>query len=163
MKKIYPFVMLAVGAFFGVAARLLDIYTKNLGNIFSEMSIWILICVWITLKANSRAAACVRVFMFCTGMLVAYYITAELTHGYYYMQFITGWSVFTLLTPLMACVIFCVKNKGISAKIISVITIAVTLLLAKIVFNGPRIYDWIIVIVLAYTMLIKPQKEENLQ
>ena len=43
MKKIYPFVMLAVGAFFGVAARLLDIYTQNLGIIFSEMSIWILI------------------------------------------------------------------------------------------------------------------------
>ena len=69
MKKIYPFVMLAVGAFFGVAARLLDIYTQNLGNIFSEMSIWILICVWITLKANSMCACFYVLYRHVGGLL----------------------------------------------------------------------------------------------
>lgn len=45
MKKyiLNPFSMLVVGVISGGAGRLLDIYTQNLGNIFSQMAIWILL------------------------------------------------------------------------------------------------------------------------
>lgn len=45
MKKyiLNPFSMLVVSVISGGASRLLDIYTQNLGNIFSQMAIWILL------------------------------------------------------------------------------------------------------------------------
>ena len=41
MKKILkPHWMFIFGLSLGVISRLLDIYTSNLGNIFSQMAIW---------------------------------------------------------------------------------------------------------------------------
>ena len=41
--------MFGVGLIFGVISRLLDIYTQNLGDIFSQMAIWILIGTLISI------------------------------------------------------------------------------------------------------------------
>ena len=41
-RILHPAVMLAAGLLLGVGSRLLDIYTQNLGNIFSQMAVWIL-------------------------------------------------------------------------------------------------------------------------
>ena len=50
MKKILkPHWMFGVGLIFGVISRLLDIYTQNLGEIFSQMVIWILIGTLISI------------------------------------------------------------------------------------------------------------------
>lgn len=36
-----PVTMLFLGSVMGMASKLLDIHTSNLGNIFSQMSVWI--------------------------------------------------------------------------------------------------------------------------
>ena len=51
MKKVIlnPIGMFVSGLILGIISRLLDIYTDNLGNIFSQMAIWILIGTLISI------------------------------------------------------------------------------------------------------------------
>ena len=50
MKKfLKPHWMFGVGLIFGDISRLLDIYTQNLGDIFTQMAIWILIGTLISI------------------------------------------------------------------------------------------------------------------
>lgn len=48
-KNLKPHWMFGAGLIFGVISRLLDIYTQNLGDIFSQMAIWILIGTLISI------------------------------------------------------------------------------------------------------------------
>lgn len=45
--------MFIIGLLFGIGVRLLDIYTTNLGNIFSQLAIWILLGVMITFYSST--------------------------------------------------------------------------------------------------------------
>ena len=76
-----PLLIFLFGAALGVASKLLDIYTSNLGNIFSQMSIWILLGTLIAIFSKTKGKAALNVFVFCIGMLITYYITAELTNS----------------------------------------------------------------------------------
>lgn len=51
-----PLPMLAIGLVLGTAARLFDIYFQNLGNIFSQIAIWILIGTRFRCTAPQRSA-----------------------------------------------------------------------------------------------------------
>ncbi len=146
--------MLLFGAALGVASKLLDIYTSNLGNVFSQMSIWILICTIISIFSATKARAALNVFVFCVGMLVAYYATAELTQSIYGTSFIYGWIAFTICTPLFAVLTWMTKEKGILGKIIAFAVLAVTLAVSILLFDGPRVYDIAIILALAYFLFI---------
>ena len=50
-RLLNPIYMFLSGLFLGTAVRMLDIYTQNLGEIFSQMSIWILIGTLIAITA----------------------------------------------------------------------------------------------------------------
>lgn len=50
--------MLFIGLILGTVSRLLDIYTENLGNIFSQMAIWILFGVLISIYSSSKKGQC---------------------------------------------------------------------------------------------------------
>ena len=78
-----PAVMLAAGLLLGVASRLLDLYTQNPGNIFSQMAVWILLGTLISIYSPTPARAMANILPFCLGMLVTYYATAMLTDGVY--------------------------------------------------------------------------------
>ena len=66
MRKILkPYWMFIVGLCLGIISRLLDIYTSNLGNIFSQMSIWILLGTLISIYSNNKKQAMLNIFPFC--------------------------------------------------------------------------------------------------
>ena len=69
MKKIIlnPASMLLIGLLSGVVSRLLDLYTTNLGNIFSQLAIWILFGVLIAIYSSTKRAAVFNVFPFLRG------------------------------------------------------------------------------------------------
>ena len=52
-KILNPLTMLCLGLLIGIAARLLDIYTTNLGEIFSQMAIWILMGTLISIYSET--------------------------------------------------------------------------------------------------------------
>ena len=98
-----PAVMLAAGLLLGVASRLLDLYTQNPGNIFSQMAVWILLGTLISIYSPTPARAMANILPFCLGMLVTYYATAMLTDGVYSRTVIIGWTAFAFCSPALAC------------------------------------------------------------
>lgn len=54
MKKVNPLNMIIVGLIFGFVIRMFDIYTEVLGNIFSSISVYILIGALITLNSKKQ-------------------------------------------------------------------------------------------------------------
>ena len=156
MKKILnPFGMFITGLMLGIISRLLDIYTQNLGNMFSELAIWILLGTIISIYSESKKKAMLNILPFCIGMLITYYVVAALTNGVYSKTFIIGWSIFALLSPVMAYFTWLTKEKGILPKIISIGIVLTSILSSIILFDKLRIYDFIIDLILIYILFFK--------
>ncbi len=156
LKALCHTIMIAgAGVLLGVAAKLLDIYTSNLGNIFSQMSVWIFLCTVISVLSSAPSRAAINAFSFCVGMLPAYYLTAELTSSVYSMQFIYGWTVFALLTPSLAFCAWYAKGKRLISKIIGAGIILAMLVAAAVVFDKIRIADIIFAILTGIVLFKK--------
>ncbi|MGN0452176.1 MAG: hypothetical protein ACI4GZ_00055 [Ruminococcus sp.] len=160
MKKaiLNPISMFFIGLVLGVVSRLLDIYTQNLGNIFSQMAIWILFGVLISIYSSTKIKAMINIFPFCIGMLITYYFAAFVTEGVYQTEFIIGWTAFAFLSPVFAYLTWFTKEKGVFPKIISVGIILVSVLSSVILFDRLRVYDIVINIVLIYFLFFKKVK-----
>lgn len=104
MKKyiLNPISMFVLGLVLGIISRLLDIYTSNLGNIFSQMAIWILFGVLISIYSKTKKKAMINILPFCIGMLITYYFVAFITKGVYSDTYIIGWTIFALCSPVFA-------------------------------------------------------------
>ena len=138
---IHTTIITCLGLIVGVLIKLLDIYTTNLGNIFSQMSVWIFICTLISVYSNSAVRAAVNVFGFCIGMLLTYYITAEMTASVYSPLIAYGWTIFAFLCPLMGFLVWYAKGKRWVSKMISIGIIIVMLVAAVVLFDKIRISD----------------------
>ena len=157
MKKtiLNPLSMFLIGLILGVISRILDITTQNLGNIFSQMAIWILFGVLISIYSPTKKQAMINILPFCIGMLITYYTVAFITKGVYNRSFIIGWTIFALCSPIMAYFTWMTKEKGIFPKIISIGIIIVSILSSIILFDRLRIYDYVIDAYLIYILFFK--------
>ncbi|MGM9875904.1 MAG: DUF6518 family protein [Bacilli bacterium] len=156
MKKLLrPHWMFCVGLILGIISRLLDIYTENLGEIFSQMAIWILIGTLISIYSKTKKMAMINILTFCIGMLITYYIVAAINHGVYSRIFIIGWTIFAFCSPLFAYFTWMTKEKGMIAKIISVGIVLVSVLSSILLFDRLRIYDFLIDGLLIYYLFFK--------
>ena len=154
-RLLTPLSMLIAGLVLGVAARLFDIYCQTLGEIFSQMAVWILLGTLIAIYSPTRKAAMLNILPFCIGMLLTYYATAMLTRGVYSWSFILGWTVFALLSPVMACLAWTTKQRGALAKIIGAGIVLASVLSSVLLFDHLRVYDLIIDGLLAYLIFFK--------
>lgn len=154
-KNLNPISMFVIGLILGIISRLLDIYTQNLGNIFSQMAIWILFGVIISINSETKRKAMVNILPFCIGMLITYYFVAIVSNGVYSNEYIIGWTIFSLCSPMMAYFTWMSKEKGIFPKIIGVGIVLVSILSSIILFDRLRIYDYIIDIILIYILFFK--------
>ena len=74
------------------------------------------------------------------------------------MTFIYGWAAFSVCSPVFAVLTWMTKEKGLLGKIISFGILVVTLTVSMVVFDGPRAYDIVIMLVLAYFLFIHKVK-----
>lgn len=156
MKKILnPISMFVIGLLLGIISRLLDIYTQNLGNIFSQMAIWILMGTLISIYSKTKKHAIINIFPFCISMLITYYFVAFITKGVYSNIFIIGWTIFAFCTPIFAYFAWMTKEKGLFPKIISIGIILVSILSSIVLFDRLRVYDIIIDALLVYFLFFK--------
>ena len=156
-----PVSMFVFGLVLGTVSRILDIFTENLGEIFSQMAVWILIGVIIAIYSRTKKKAMVNVLLFCIGMLITYYVTAVITKGVYGQSYIIGWTVFALCSPIFAYFTWMTKEPGVLPKIISVCIVAVSVLSSVIMFDGFRLYDVVIDGALIYFSFIKKIHRKN--
>lgn len=143
------------GMVLGVAAKLLDIYTSYLGNLFSQMSVWIFLCTLLAAYSSTPVRAAANVLFFCIGMLGTYYLTAELTASVYSALFLHGWAVFALCSPIMGFCAWYAKGNGLLAKIIAVSIILVLLVAAVVLFDRIRISDMVFVLLIGIVLFRK--------
>ena len=157
MKKVIlnPIGMLAIGFLLGVFSRWLDLYTTNLGNMFSQLAIWILFGVLISIYSRTKRAAMCNILPFCLGMLVTYYGAAVLTDGVYSRIMIIGWTVFAFCSPVFAWFAWLAKETGVFPIVIRVGILLVSVLSSVILFDGFRVYDFMIDALLAYFLFFK--------
>ena len=156
-----PLSMIMAGLFLGIAARMFDIYFQNLGEIFSQMAIWILLGTLIAIYSPTKKAAMGNIFPFCMGMLVTYYVTAAITHGVYGRAFIIGWTVFALVSPVMAYFAWMTKERGVFPKVIAAGIVVVSVMSSILLFDHLRLYDFIIDGVLIYILFFKKIKRSQ--
>ena len=156
-----PLSMLLAGLILGIAARLFDIYFQNLGEIFSQMAIWILLGTLIAIYSPTKKAAMGNIFPFCMGMLATYYVTAAVTHGVYGWAFIIGWTVFALTAPVMAYFAWMAKKPGAFSKIIAAGIVAVSVMSSVLLFDHLRLYDFVIDGMLIYILFFKKIKQSQ--
>lgn len=157
MKKylLNPVGMLITGLVLGIIIRLLDIYTTNLGNIFSQIAVWILLGTIISIYSTTPKAAMFNILPFCLGMLLTYYTVAFITNGVYSKIYIFEWVIFALCSPLLGYIAWMTKCTGFIAKLISVGIIFVSLLSSIVLFEHLRIYDFVIAGFLIYFLFYK--------
>ena len=164
IKILIPTNMFLLGMILGVISRLLDIYTQNLGNIFSQVAVWILFGVLISIYSKSKKVAMLNTFLFCIGMIITYYFVAIITNGVYSNYYIIGWTLFALCSPIFAYFTWMTKENGIFPKIISSGIVLVSILSSIIFFDRLRIYDFIIIFCTIYlefkTLGIFPVKND---
>jgi len=154
-KILNPISMFVIGLGLGILSRLFDIYLANLGNIFSQMAIWILIGTLISIYSSSKKKAIFNVLPFCIGMLITYYVTAAITQGVYNKVFIIGWTIFALCSPVFAYFAWLSKEKGWFPIIIRIGIIVVSILSSILLFDRLRIYDFAIDGLLVYYLFFK--------
>lgn len=150
-----PISMCLSGLILGIVSRLLDVYTQNLGNMFSQMAIWILLGVLISIYSETKKKAALNVLLFCLGMLLSYYLAAILTDGVYGSSFIIGWTAFALCSPVLAYFAWMTKEQGAFPRLIGVAIVLVSLLSSIVLFGRLRVYDIIINAALVYFLFFK--------
>ena len=156
-----PLSMLLAELLLGIAARLFDIYFQNLGEIFSQMAIWILLGTGFAIYSPTKKAAMGNIFPFCMGMLAAYYVTAAITHGVYSRTFIIGWTLFAPASPVMAYFAWMAKEPCAFSKIIDAGIAAVSVMSSVLLFDHLRLYDFVIDGVLIYILFFKKIKRSQ--
>ena len=93
---LHPISMFIIGLLTGIIIKLIDIHFRvqhfgfSLSDVFSELGIWILIGVIISLFSKNKKYAMLNIFLFSIGMLITYYIIAEVTNSIYGWTFIKG-------------------------------------------------------------------------
>ena len=166
MKKyiLNPISLFFIGAILGIISKLLDIlfvgnlFMMTLGYMFSDLPIWVLLGILISIYSDTRKKAMINIFPFCIGMLISYYVTAELTNAVYSWNFIKGWTRFSCLSPLFAYFTWKTKEEGLFAKFISIGLILVTIIGNYILVRTFTIPDLIIIPIIVYFLFIKKVK-----
>lgn len=99
----------AAGLATGAAIKVLDVSTSNAANVFSQLTVWVLVCTAIAVLSESPRHASLNVFLFCAGMLSAYYLAAEALGASYSLAFAMGWLALSLLSPLFARLVWAAR------------------------------------------------------
>lgn len=147
-----PVFMLAAGALLGAASRYFDMHTQVLGDIFSETAVWILLGTAISLYSPTARRAAVNLFLFCAGMLAAYYAVAEATNGVYGTRFIAEWSAVAALSPLLSLAVRRTRSRDAAARLLAAGVVAVSVGSTLLLFGGLHLYDIIINAVLVWLL-----------
>ena len=158
---LHPVSMVLVGLLTGFLVKMIDVYCyaqhfgMSLSDIFSQAGVWVVIGMAISLYSRNTKYAMINIFLFCAGMLVTYYITAEVTNSVYGWSFIKFWAVFACFSPLMAYLARLTMRPGTLALVLKVGVFVGYLGLNLLLGYFLHYYDLPFLLILVYLLFLK--------
>ncbi len=137
--------MLLAGAAVGVLAKWADFsHLQLLGDMFSELPIWMLLGLLIARFSGSPGRAAAHAFAFFVAMIPAYYLAAEWMGGVWGMAFACGWAVVACLSPLAAYTVWYAFGRGWLPNLLSAAVVAAAALADVAVFRRLNGRDFVL-------------------
>ncbi|HIT02139.1 MAG TPA: hypothetical protein IAC21_04870 [Candidatus Enterenecus merdae] len=142
--------MLLAGAAVGVLAKWADFSDLQLlGDMFSELPVWILLGLLIARFSGSPGRAAAYAFAFFVAMIPAYYLAAEWMGGVWGMAFVCGWTAVACLSPLAAYTVWYAFGRGWLPNLMSTLAVAAALLSDVAVFRSFNFRDIVLALLCA--------------
>ena len=130
--------VLLLGVALGVFAKWLDelaiddrvwwqliIERLDLGNVFSEMPVWLVLTMAVAVFSGSPGRAALRSFVFLLGMCLAYHAYTIVFAGFNPDRYMMIWYGITAASPLLGAVCWYGKSAHNAAVVIDVLLLAV--------------------------------------
>ena len=134
----YSILVLLLGIVLGVFSKWLDNTPVNdtiwwqhilgildLRNVFSEIAIWLLIALAISVYSRTPLRACLNVFLFFAGMCASYQLYTIVFAGFNPQRYMMIWYGFTILSPILAFICWYGKGATKVSLIIDILILAV--------------------------------------
>lgn len=100
-----------LGAILGWSAKLYD-STPIIGEIGTNLGVWITIATALAAWSRSPRAAAINVFTFFAAMLLAYYAYSLLFLGFFHKRVFMAWGSMALLSPICAWTVWYSRGTG---------------------------------------------------
>lgn len=132
-KIINTILLLLLGIILGLISKWLDsryfdiplLDYLDLGNFFSNISIWLLIALFISVYSASPKRASINVFIFFLGMTISYHSYTIIFNGFNPKNYMLLWYGITLVSPILAYFVWYVKSDNKYTIILSSIIVFV--------------------------------------